>query len=187
MDVRLARPTDGPLVLALSLDDDAHIVRNSGWPATNRVAHTLLRSLLPLAARGRLWIAKDGADASVLEAAPRRYVIGWDVTRLVARGQAAETLDAVVAAATQHVQSRGVPRLFARCHEDGADALKRRGFNALAREYVLVGPEADIHGDIALPIDSRYRMPQDAWPLHQLESAITPPLVRQLEGLTSLD
>ena len=30
-------------------------------------------------------------------------------------------------------------------------------------------------------------MPQDSWPLHQLESDLTPPLVRQLEGLTSLD
>jgi hypothetical protein len=28
-------------------------------------------------------------------------------------------------------------------------------------------------------------MPQDAWPLHQLESAVTPGSVRQLEGLTS--
>jgi hypothetical protein len=30
-------------------------------------------------------------------------------------------------------------------------------------------------------------MPQDAWPLHQLESDVTPPLVRQLEGLASID
>jgi hypothetical protein len=30
-------------------------------------------------------------------------------------------------------------------------------------------------------------MPQDAWPLHQLESAVTPAMIRQIEGLTSLD
>jgi hypothetical protein len=37
-----------------------------------------------------------------------------------------------------------------------------------------------------MPSGMRYRMPSDAWPLHQLESDITPALVRQLEGLTSL-
>jgi hypothetical protein len=30
-------------------------------------------------------------------------------------------------------------------------------------------------------------MPQDAWPLHQLESEVTPALIRQLEGMTSAD
>src|SRR5581483_12225463 len=31
----------------------------------------------------------------------------------------------------------------------------------------------------------RYRMPQDAWPLRQLENSQTPLLISQLEGLTS--
>jgi hypothetical protein len=188
MDVRLARPTDAPLVAALALDESAHLVKSFGWPATNRVHRTLIRSAVPpIALPGRVWVARDGRASALLEAQPRRYVIGWDITRLVARGEFDRVLGPVLDAAIDHVRSRGVPRLFARCGDDAAAELKIVGFQALARELVLVGPTCSAEGVEALPDDSRYRMPQDAWPLHQLESEITPPLVRQLEGLTSLD
>jgi hypothetical protein len=123
----------------------------------------------------------------LLEAEPRQYVIGWDVTRLAVRGDNMTVLEAVVQAATAHLQSRGVPRLFARCREDASAALKSLEFHSLACEHILLGPKADAAQDVPLPVDSRYRMPSDAWPLHQLELETTPALVRQLEGLTSLD
>jgi hypothetical protein len=188
MDVRLARPTDAPLVVALALDESAHLVKSFGWPATNRVQRTLIRTAVPpIALPGRVWVARNGSDVALLEAQPRRYVIGWDITRLAARGDRDRVLGPILEAAIDHVRSRGVPRLFARCGDDAVAELKVVGFQPLAREFVLVGPTGSIEGAEALPIDSRYRMPQDAWPLHQLESEITPPLVRQLEGLTSLD
>lgn len=188
MDVRLARPTDAPLALALALDESAHLVKSFGWPALNRAHSTVMRTIIPpMALPGRTWLARDGAAVALLEAQPRRYVIGWDVTRLVVRGDRDRVLGPILQAAIDHVCGRGVPRLFARCSDDGASDLKVIGFQALARECVLVGPSTAVVDAESLPVDSRYRMPQDAWPLHQLESEITPPLVRQLEGLTSLD
>ena len=65
--------------------------------------------------------------------------------------------------------------------------LCRHGFEPLAREFVLIGPQQTSQPEESLPADSRYRMPQDAWPLHQLEHELTPPAIRQLEGITSLD
>ncbi|HEX6506853.1 MAG TPA: hypothetical protein VF221_04400 [Chloroflexota bacterium] len=189
MDVRLARPTDAPLVLSLALDTNAHAVKSYGWPATNHVARTLMRATMPLALRGRMWIAREDDGVALLEAEPRQFVIGWDVMRLVARGRQVDPpIAAVLQAAISHLHSRGVPRLFARCSEDDACChLRPLGFHGLAREYVLLGPEKDTARDVPPPLDSRYRMPQDDWPLHQLESQVTPALVRQLEGLTSLD
>jgi hypothetical protein len=113
--------------------------------------------------------------------------MGWDVTRLVVHGDRDRILGPIIQAAIDHVCGRGVPRLFARCGDDESVDLKSSGFQPLAREYVLAGPSGAVEEADSLPIDSRYRMPQDAWPLHQLESEITPALVRQLEGLTSLD
>lgn len=186
MDVRLARPTDAPLVLALSLDEHAHLVRSPEWPAARPLVRAIARALMPLAAPGRTWIAQEGSSCAVVEARPRRYVIGWDITRLAVRGDPDAVLGPAVEAVKQHVQSRGVPRLFARCQDEGQEPLEALGFRPLSREYVLVGYAAG-PSDEPLPGDSRYRMPQDAWPLHQLESQITPPLVRQLEGLTSME
>lgn len=186
MDVRLARPTDAMLVLGLALDDSAHLVKGAGWPSVNPVAKTMIRSASPVVTHGRTWIAREGSSGSLLEAMPRRYVIGWDIVRLAARGETDRVLDAVVSATTEYLQNRGVPRLFARCREDVSEYLKSIAFYPLAREYVLVGRGGTAPGS-SLPVDSRYRMPQDAWPLHQLESAATPTLVRHMEGLTSLD
>jgi hypothetical protein len=186
MDVRLARPTDAPLVLALSLDEHAHLVRSPDWPTARPVARTVARALVPFAAPGKTWIAQEGASCAVVEARPRRYVIGWDITRLAVRGDHDAVLGPAVEAVKQHVQARGVPRLFARCQDSVRSDLEHLGFRPLSREYVLAG-SASVPVDEALPGDSRYRMPQDAWPLHQLESQITPPLVRQLEGLTSME
>ncbi len=187
MDVRLARPTDAPVALALALDESAHLVKSFDWPAKNQVLRTLVRSALPMALPGRMWIARQGSSSALLEAVPRRYVIGWDVIRLSVHGDSRAVLPPVLGAAVDHLRSRGVPRLFARCSEAASEELKTVAFHPLAREYLLVGPEASTGHDEPLPVDSRYRMPQDAWPLHQLESETTPPLIRQMEGLTSLD
>jgi hypothetical protein len=135
----------------------------------------------------RTWIARDETNVALLRACPRRYVIGWDITRLAVRGNRDALLGPILAAASAYIQSRGVPRLFARCGDDAAGLLKPHGFHAIAREYMLVGPDSEVEGEAPLPPDSRYRMPQDAWPLHQLETSIAPALVRQLEGLSSSD
>lgn len=188
MDVRSARPTDAPLALGLALDDDAHLVTSYPWPARNQVPRTVIRAIVPIALPGREWIAREGTSSGLLEAMPRRYVIGWDITRLVIRGDQTVILPPLVQTATDYLREKGVPRLFARCASAGcSDALKAAGFSPLAREYVLLGQAGEPAEREPLPVDSRYRMPQDAWPLHQLESDVTPALVRQMEGLTSLD
>jgi hypothetical protein len=188
MDVRLARPTDAALVLSLALDANSHIVKGFGWAASNDAVRTLARASLPLGTRGRAWIARDENSVALLEAEPRQYVIGWDINRLAVRGDDVdEAVGTVIGAAVCHLQNRGVPRMFARSGEDAAAHLRPLGFHALAREYVLLSPTSHESGTASPPPDSRYRMPQDSWPLHQLESEVTPPMVRQLEGLTSLD
>jgi hypothetical protein len=188
MDVRLARPTDAALVLSLALDASSHIVKGFGWATSNDAVRALIRASLPLGTRGRAWIARDRENIALLEAEPRQYVIGWDINRLAVRGEDVdETVACVIGAAVCHLQNRGVPRMFARTTEDRASYLRPLGFHALAREYVLLSPMGHESGSASPPPDSRYRMPQDSWPLHQLESEVTPPLVRQLEGLTSLD
>jgi hypothetical protein len=187
MDVRQVRPTDAPLVLALALEHDAHLVRSTDQVGPDSLLHTLVHSTVSLAFASRAWIAREGTSVALLQACPRRYVIGWDISRLVVRGNQAAVLGPVLAIASSYIHGRGVPRLFARCGDTGAELLKAHGFHAIAREYVMVGPDEAVGGDTPLPQDSRYRMPQDAWPLHQLENSITPVLVRQLEGLSSSD
>jgi hypothetical protein len=194
MDVRQVRPTDAPLVLSLAIDESAHLVKGRDWPKANSLKRTLVRTTLPLALPGRSWIARDGSSVALLEAQPRQYVIGWDITRLAVRGDALTVLPPVVDAVTSCLQSRGVPRLFARCREEARETLKALGFQPLACEFVLLGPKGRPAADVPLPDDSRYRLPDDSryrmpadeWPLHQLEHDCTPPLVRQFEGLTSL-
>lgn len=187
MDVRLARPTDAPIVLSLALDEGAHLVRNPSWPAKNPVPRTLARALMPVAPGGRAWISRAARSTGLLEIQPRPYVIGWDIGRLVARGELDAVMGPLLGAAIGTLQSKGVPRLFARCGEPAGDALQKYGFQSLARERVLLGSAGVDGGPSDLPLDSRYRIPADAWPLHQLETAITPPLVRQIEGLTSVE
>lgn len=185
MDVRLARPTDAAVVLALALDDRAHLVRDPESSGLRTVLGALARSVFPLAFSDRMWIASNGADAAIVEARPRQYVIGWDVVQLVARGDREAVAGAALEEAMQHLHKRGIPRLFARCTEDAQDELSSLGFRPLGHEHILIGTghAASAPGD--LPAGSRYRMPQDAWALHQLENAITPPITRQLEGPTS--
>jgi hypothetical protein len=187
MDVRLARPTDAPLVLALALDDSSHLVKPADWAPASSTAHTLFRSSLPVAFAGRTWVTRGPRHIGLLEAQPRQYVIGWDVVRLAVRGDRPAALSALVGAAVAHLQSRSVPRLFARCEADVSAELREVAFQPLARECVLVGQSLCGSEHTPPPVESRYRMPQDAWPLHQLESLVTPAMVRQIEGLTSLD
>lgn len=187
MDVRQARPTDAPLVLALALDEASHLVRGSDWSETDPTIRTVLNSVLPMAIPGRVWIARSEMCVALAEAQPRRYVIGWDISRLALRGQNEEALAAVVLAAADYVQRRGIPRLFARCDDRGLEALCPLDFRPIARELVLAGPGPREPRGAPPPTGSRYRMPQDAWPLHQLATSVTPALVRQLEGSTSLE
>src|SRR5947209_7142493 len=187
MDVRQVRPTDAPLVLALALDDTAQLVTGPGPLAPSPLWRLATQAVMPMAFSGRAWIAKDGTSAGILEAQPRPYVMGWDVVRLAVRGDHSLVVGPLLGGATAHLQSKGVPRLFARCTADLREILAAHDFLTLAQEYVLLGPSQRPPGDGGLNADSRYRMPQDAWPLHQLESETTPALVRQLEGLTSSD
>lgn len=185
MDVRLARPTDAAVVLALALDDRAHLVRDPESNGLRTSVGALARSVLPLAFKDRMWIASSGSDVAILEARPRQYVIGWDVVRLAARGNCEAAVGAVLEEAMQHLHRRGIPRLFARCREEAQGDLMRLGFRPLGHEHVLIGKGGGTDEADDLPTGSRYRMPQDAWALHQLENAVTPPLIRQLEGPTS--
>lgn len=187
MDVRQVRPMDAPLVLSLALDESAHLVKGENWPEPHPIFRTLSRSFFPVALGGKTWIARDNCHAAILEAQPRRYVIGWDIVRLSAGHESGMLLEPLIGAALEYLQSRGVPRLFARCGEHGREALEPLEFQPLAHELVLVGPESSASTDTPLPPNTRYRMPQDAWPLHQLEMETTPPLIRQFEGLNSQD
>jgi len=185
MDVRLARPTDAAVVLALTLDERAHLIQSPSAPGVWPVFGSLGRSAVPVVSKGRTWIARERSSVAVLVAHPRRYVMGWDIAWLAGRGST-EPVGAVIEAAIEHVQRKGVPRLFARCGTEVEENLRSFGFRPLSRELTLRGRGTSGNEEV-LPDDSRYRMPQDAWPLHQLESEVTPPFVRQLEGLSSLD
>lgn len=187
MDVRQARPTDAPLVLALALDEGSHLIRGTDWPEGGPTLRTILNSLLPVALPGRVWIARAETCVALAEAQPRRYVIGWDISRLAVRGADEEVLAAVVLAAANYVQRHGIPRLFARCDDRGLEALCPLHFRPIVREFLLAAPNPHQPAGHPPPAGSRYRMPQDAWPLHQLANTITPALVRQLEGSTSLE
>jgi hypothetical protein len=187
MDVRLARPTDAPLIMSVALDDGAHLVRTPSWPANNHTARTLARSFGALSLHGRMWIVREGSSLALIEIEPRRYVIGWDVTRLAVRGDPDRVLGPALHAAVDHLQSKGVPRLFARCSSEAGDILRQHDFQQMAREFVFVGPSQPSCEGGDLSIDARYRIPADAWPLHQLEMSVTPPMIRQLEGLTSVE
>jgi hypothetical protein len=173
--------------MSLALDESAQLVRSPSWPAKSSTARTIACSIGPLALRGRMWIVRDGASVALLEIQPRKYVLGWDVTRLAVRGDPMTVLGPALGAATEHLQSKGVPRLFARCDEQARTVLREYDFQHMAREFIFVGPAGPNGEDGELSIDSRYRIPADAWPLHQLEMAVTPPLIRQLEGLTSVE
>jgi hypothetical protein len=150
MDVRQARPTDAPLVLTLAIDRDAHLVRGTEGPDRAPLLRTLWRALLPLGSG--LWIARDGGASALLEVRPRPYVIGWDITRLAVRrnrareesGERSEVLGAVIAAAAEQAQRRGVPRLFVRCTDEALQALQRYDFRPIAHEYVLLGGSSSL-------------------------------------------
>lgn len=186
MDVRPGRPTDAPLVLALALDNASHLV-GSDWRGVDPILRTVLTSVCPIAMPGRLWIARASTTIALVEAQPRRYVIGWDISHLAVRGPDEEVLTAVVLAAADYVQRRGIPRLFARCDDRGLEALQPLNFRPIAREVLLFRSGSHDSRGHPPPHGSRYRMPQDAWPLHQLANTITPAMVSQLEGSTSLE
>ncbi|HZT96330.1 MAG TPA: GNAT family N-acetyltransferase [Chloroflexota bacterium] len=142
--------------------------------------------------RQRSWIAEDGSGLlGFAQARPRGYVLGWELVRVHARpdADAQRVLAALVQQVLAHLQERGIPRLFARTIPEsrGAAAVASCGFSLLTSECFFVREPSKVLPPEEMPTGMRYRMPQDAWPLRQLENSQTPPLVSQLEGLTSLN
>jgi N-acetylglutamate synthase-like GNAT family acetyltransferase len=170
--------TDGRVVLAPSPLDDGRGV--------------LAAVLVP--GGERTWIAENEGPPPVgvvgfAQARPRRYVLGWELTRVRVRRdqEAQDVLAALIQEILQYLQDRGIPRLFARTPEDSYanTLLTGCGFTQLLSETVFVRRPSPARPPVDTPVGMRYRMPQDAWPLRQLENSQTPLLISQLEGLTS--
>jgi hypothetical protein len=182
MHVRPVRATDAPFALGLLLDQRAQLVGSVNSSRQDRLA--ACSALLGVPGREKAWMVKDQRDVGLIGAVPREYVIGWDLTQLAVRGNVNKLVPVLTDAVTSHVQALGVGRLFARVN--GEDhPLTNVGFRPLAREYVMEGAAEPAPEEDPLPAESRYRMPEDAWPLHQLEMEITPTYVSQVEGSTS--
>jgi hypothetical protein len=149
----------------------------------------LLSAVLTMG-RERLWVASDKRGlAGFAQGRPRTYVLGWELIRVHIRPdlEAEAVVAPLVHAVLEHLQEQGIPRLFARTPLDSPahEALARCGFTHFMSECILLRDPGPTRPPEEMPSGARYRMPEDAWPLHQLESRLTPPLVRQLEGLTS--
>lgn len=184
MKTRLARQFD---VLALRhlVTEGAVIIAPSQLEDGRGV---LVSTLLPGGERS--WVAEDDSGiAGFVQARPRKYVLGWEVTRAHVRGDT--DAEAVVAVLVQEIlqflQDRGIPRLFARVpvESPGHNVLVACGFTQLLSETIFVRTPEQARPPDETPVGMRYRMPQDAWPLRQLENSQTPLLISQLEGLTS--
>lgn len=166
--------TEGDAVLAPSALDDTRGVLSS--------------VLMP--GGEKTWLAESNAGfLGFAQARPRKYVLGWELTTIRLRPDADHqgVTSALIAESLQHLQDRGIPRLFARTSEDsdGQALLVGAGFTHLLSESVYVRQPAPARPPTDTPVGMRYRMPQDAWPLRQLENGQTPVLISQLEGLTS--
>lgn len=183
---RLATQADAFAVRSLSADPSSLILGPSQFQDAPGV---LGATLLP--GREKAWVARDSRGAvGFLQARPRGYVLGWEIVRLHVRSDAdPEPLSGTL---VQHVlaylQERGIPRLFARTQpgSQGQAVIGGCGFSLLTSECFLIREPSKIGPPDEMPVGMRYRMPQDAWPLRQLENSQTPPLVSELEGLTSL-
>lgn len=139
----------------------------------------------------KLWLAED--ESGILgftHARPRRFVLGWEMVRLQLRQniEPDSVVSGLVHEVLQHLQESGIPRLFARAPADsvGHEILLGCGFTHLLSECLYGRQPQKTSVPDETPIGMRYRLPQDAWPLRQLENAQTPVLVSQLEGLTAL-
>src|SRR5579875_2187464 len=114
MYIRLARPTDAPLILSLALSENSHLITDPAWPAPGSLLRPLAVSLIPLLRSSRVWVAREQGTDVLLEVRPRRYVIAWDIVRLNMRGNGESLLPPLLSALTLDMQRQGVPRLFAR-------------------------------------------------------------------------
>jgi hypothetical protein len=149
-----------------------------------------LTSALLVPGGEKVWITEDSSGAvGVAQARPRRYVFGWELVRVQVRRNRDEDLIVaeLVQEVLQYLQDRGIPRLFARTPEgaDGQGILIRCGFMVLLAETVFVRRPMPARSPATTPAGLRYRMREDDWPVRQLERSQTPPLINQLEGLTS--
>jgi hypothetical protein len=136
------------------------------------------------------WVVEGNSGlVGFAHARPRRYVLGWELVHVQHRRDypAQDVVSALVKEVLQYLQNRGIPRLFARTPESsvGHDILLDCGFTPLLSEIVYVRSAQSGQPPEETPVGMRYRMPQDAWPLRQLENGQTPLLISQLEGLTS--
>lgn len=140
--------------------------------------------------RGKTWVAEDSAGiAGFAQARPRKYVLGWEIIRVHVRPdcEPVHVVGALVHEMLGHLQEKGIPRLFARARIDSEGHLTMNacGFTHLTSETVFLREAQKTAPPEEMPIGMRYRMPQDAWPLRQLESSQTPQMISHLEGLTS--
>lgn len=186
MKTRTARRIDLLGLRKLSTDQGACVI----VPSQFEDASGVIRSAL-VPGGEKLWVADgDEGMAGFVQARPRKYVLGWELVRLYARS--ASDRDGVVSGLINevllHVQERGIPRLFGRtpAESQAHELLLRCGFTYLLSESIFVRQPTKTTAPEETPIGMRYRMPQDAWPLRQLENSQAPVLVSQLEGLTSL-
>ncbi|GEM_PF-4303886 len=149
----------------------------------------LLGTMLP--GKGKTWIVEDDSGlVGFAQVRPRRYVLGWELTRLHVRRSCdpEDPVRCLIQEILAYLQGRGIPRLFGRTPEEslGHDILLACGFTHLVSETVFIRDPELTPTPRETPVGLRYRMPQDAWPLRQLESSQTPLLISQLEGLTSV-
>jgi hypothetical protein len=143
-------------------------------------------------ARQRVWVAETGRSiVGFAQACPRRYVLGWELVRVSvrARQDPSAALAALIQEVLAYLQGKAIPRLFARTPAESPahEMLLECGFTHLLSETVFLRPSGNVVDPQDMPTGMRFRMPQDAWPLRQLENSQTPLLVSQLEGLTSLN
>ncbi len=142
--------------------------------------------------REKTWVAEDrGVLAGFVQARPRSVVLGWEIIRVHVHPdcEPVQVVGALVQEMLGHLQEKGIPRLFARTQIDseGHLCMNACGFTHLTSESVFLREAQKTPPPEEMPTGMRYRMPQDAWPLRQLESSQTPQMVSQLEGLTSLN
>ena len=184
MKTRVARQTD--LLKIRSLGGDVVRILE---PSPLDDARGLVSAIL-MPGGEKVWITEDDSGlVGCAQARPRKYVLGWELVRLeIRRNRDEESVTAeLIQDVLQHLQDQGIPRLFARTKESslGEEILVACGFTVLLSETIFVREPNAARAPASTPTGLRYRMPQDAWPLRQLESGQTPQLISQLEGLTS--
>jgi hypothetical protein len=187
MGVRAARLTDILSIRALAREAAAQIVApapSAGRPSAATLA--FLGASKMLDRRYQTLLYRGNAHGFV-QAMARPGRESWDIVRLscLSGDQAsfsaacAELLEGICASAAQW----GALRTFARVGDDAAVlCLDGLGFRRYASEVTFVGRPALLLETAPEPAaDLWVRMPQDAWDIFSLYTAVTPALVRHAE------